>query len=211
MLELRSVEKEFGDGSARVKVVDGVSLSVEGGEIVWLRGKSGSGKSTLIRIAGLLSKPDSGEVIFGGTPVNWSKPMDALRRSEVGIIFQHSNLFPEMTAVQNLAVAGSTLTEDEIRVLLQNFDLESIADRKAKVFSGGEAQRVALCRSLAHDPSFLLADEPTAGLDSENVARVHAQLRSSASASRGVLVASHDPATESLADRVVTIEEGRIV
>ncbi len=210
-LELRSVKKAYGEGSSAVKVIDEFSLSVNVGEVVWLRGGSGSGKSTVIRIAGLLTKPDSGSVFLNDEPVDWTKRLDRHRRGEIGIVFQRSNLLPEMTAVENLAVSGSEKTRDQIQEILSTFGLGSIADQKAKVLSGGEAQRVALCRSLMHDPSFLLADEPTAGLDSDNAAVVHEQLKESASLDCGVLVASHDPATESIADRIVEIKGGRHV
>ena len=210
MLTLEGVSRTYGRGPGAVQVLRDVTLSVSLGETVWLRGPSGSGKSSLLRVAGLLSRADTGRVLLGGQDLTRSDGAD-VRRRKIGFVFQHSNLLPELTVAENVLVAGRNLSKDVVRERLAAFGLAAIADRLAKQVSGGEAQRAALCRALINDPVLVLVDEPTSGLDAANADIVRTQLALLRSQGRAVLIASHDPLTAALADRVVDICEGRVV
>ena len=210
VLILDGVSKTYGRGPGQVQVLRDVTLSVSMGETVWLRGPSGSGKSALLRVAGLLSRADTGRVLLDGRDMTRSDGAD-LRRRKIGFVFQHSNLLPDLTIAQNVLVAGRNLPKDVVHERLAAFGLDAIADRLAKQVSGGEAQRAALCRALINDPVLVLVDEPTSGLDAANADLVRTQLELLRSQGRAVLIASHDPLTDALADRVVDVCEGRLV
>lgn len=210
VLTLDGVSKTYGRGSGATQVLRDVTLSVSMGETVWLRGPSGSGKSSLLRVAGLLSRADTGRVLLDGQDMTHSDGAD-MRRRKIGFVFQHSNLLPDLTVAENVLVAGRNLTKVVVRERLAAFGLETIADRLAKQVSGGEAQRAALCRALINEPVLVLVDEPTSGLDAANADIVRTQLASLRSRGRAVLIASHDPLTDALADRVVDVREGRLV
>lgn len=211
VLVLDKISKSFADERGRRNaVLAGVSLNVNAGEIVWLRGASGSGKSTILNIAGLLSTPDTGKVwINGEDRTNSSSKSAALvRASQVGMVFQSSNLLPELTAVENVLLASKErISRQEIMTRLERFGLGAVADRKAKKLSGGQQQRVAFCRALINRPSILLADEPSSGLDPDNTEAILEAMRTGAQAGCGVLVASHDAVFERLAHRELPMSE----
>lgn len=211
VLELRGICKSYGRPPRSVSVLDGVSLSVHSGETVWLRGESGSGKSSLLRVAGLLSSPDSGEVRVAGMKVDGLHDEADLRRGMIGFVFQQSNLLPDLTVAENVAIAGREIPRHDIYLRLERLGLKSIADSPAKQISGGEAQRVAFCRATVNDPVLLLVDEPTSGLDAANAALVCEALASARGRGRAILVASHDPLLASVADRVLVMSGGRLV
>ncbi|MFH5878817.1 ABC transporter ATP-binding protein [Arthrobacter sp. NA-172] len=186
------------------------SLAVEAGEIVWLRGESGSGKSTILNISGLLSTPDAGKVwINGDDRTNASSRTASLVRSnEIGMVFQSSNLLPELTALENVLLAGSqAMTRAMIMEQLERFGLAAVADRQAKRLSGGQQQRVAFCRALINEPSLLLADEPSSGLDATNTEAILDAMRRGADSGCGVLVASHDEVFQQVAHRQLPMKE----
>lgn len=208
-LTLEGVSKTYRVGGRDTLALSHLDLHVDAGEVVWLRGPSGSGKSTVIRLAGLLTSPDQGRVCFDGSPVSLGRAADAVRRDLIGLVFQHDNLLPELTLLDNLRVALRTsVPEVELRSLLEQFDLGGAADSVAKQVSGGQAQRAAICRALAGQPTVLLADEPTSGLDTTNADLVRERLRSAARSGCAVLVSSHDDHTAQIADRVVTLKAG---
>lgn len=208
-LALEGVSKNYRIAGRPTVAVDGVDLHVDPDEVVWLRGPSGSGKSTVIRIAGLLTPPDRGLVRFAGSAVSLGKAADAVRRDLVGMVFQHDNLLPELTLLDNLRVAlRKPRPEAELRSLLAQFDLGDVADSVAKQVSGGQAQRAAICRALAKEPSVLLADEPTSGLDTTNAELVRDRLKAAARSGCAVLVSSHDDHTAQIADRTITLKAG---
>ncbi len=211
MLALNNVSKSYGRHSHRVHVLRDISLGVGAGETVWLRGDSGSGKSSLIRVAGLLSTPDSGNVRVADVDISHAEPLHDVRRDKIGIVFQHGNLLPDLTVSDNVAIAARFTSRQEILHLLEALGLGAIADRPAKQISGGEAQRVACCRALVNDPVLLLFDEPTSGLDAKNAALVREALDVSRARGRAILIASHDPATEAIADRVINMRDGSLV
>lgn len=210
-LVVTDVFKRHGQGSRAVDVLRGVSLHVARGEVVWVRGRSGSGKSSLIRVAGLLSEATSGTVEIAGARVRHGSPLHSLRRSHVGIVFQNSNLLADLTVLDNVLIASRDTSRSRAVDRLAALGLARIAGRRAKEISGGEAQRAAFCRALINDPTLLLVDEPTSGLDPESSAVIHDQLRDARSRGCAILVASHDVSTATVADRTLTMEDGRLV
>ena len=209
-LALMGVTKSYLSRGRRTKVLDAVSLEVAPGEVVWLRGPSGSGKSSLLRIAGLLSTPDSGMVVVGGLPTTTMQGASA-RRNGVGMVFQNGNLLPDLSVRDNVAIAARRPVWEVVDRLLADFGLAEVADRLGKEVSGGQAQRAALCRAMLNDPRLVLADEPTAGLDPANRTVVLDELSRARREDRAIVIASHDDEMARVADRVLTIDGGRLV
>jgi putative ABC transport system ATP-binding protein len=222
VLSVCGAKKHYQSGDTIVKALDGVSLDIRPGELVGILGPSGSGKSTLLLIAGLLEPPTEGEVHICGRLV--SSPgteLDALRdfrRDNIGFVFQKANLIPFLTAAENVALA---LEIDDVPPgparrhavrLLSSLDLGHRIDNHPARLSGGEQQRVAIARALANDPSLILADEPTAALDSVRGRQVIELFRRIAIArNAAVAVVTHDPRSLDLFDRTVELVDGRIV
>ncbi|WP_284752977.1 ATP-binding cassette domain-containing protein [Arthrobacter sp. efr-133-R2A-120] len=211
VLRLEEIAKSFADErGTRQLVLSGISLNVEAGEIVWLRGESGSGKSTILNISGLLSTPDAGKVwINGDDRTNASSRTASLvRSSQIGMVFQSSNLLPELTALENVLLASrQPMTRATITAQLDRFGLAAVANRQAKRLSGGQQQRVAFCRALINQPSLLLADEPSSGLDATNTEAILDAMRTGAAGGCGVLVASHDEGFQRVAHRQLPMKE----
>lgn len=220
MLEAKGIVKVFGSGAGEVKPLKGVDLELRSGELTLLMGPSGSGKTTLLSILGCILTPTEGDLAVAG---NSTEGLDAegladVRRKHVGFVFQGYNLFPTMTATENVMLAldvRSALVVDPPAHAISALDAVGLAHR-AKAFpaklSGGEKQRVAIARALAGAPSVILADEPTAALDSENGKAVMALLSEVAKdPNRAVLAVTHDHRTIPYADRIIRIEDGYIV
>lgn len=174
-VELRQVTRFFYQGGRKLEVLRNASLCVATGEAVGLKGPSGSGKSTLLHVAGLLERPDEGEVLIGGRES--SKLADdartQLRRHQLGFVYQFHHLLPEFTALENvmlpqiIARSGKSAARDRAKVLLDRVGLTARLGHRPGQLSGGEQQRVAVARALANKPKVLLADEPTGNLDPE--------------------------------------------
>lgn len=212
LLRLEAVSKSYTTSTARrVEVVSDVTLAVHAGEVLGLTGPSGSGKSSVVRISGLLTSVDRGEVVLRGVPVDRRSRRDQLRRESLGIVFQGGNLFPELTILQNVAIASKSADLTRAKELISQFDLSDVMHSLGKEVSGGQAQRAALCRAMMNRPQIILADEPTAGLDAVNADRVTDALREAREAGCAVLLATHDPAILDIADRVVRMEGGRVL
>jgi putative ABC transport system ATP-binding protein len=198
-------------------VLDAVDLVVARGEFVAVLGPSGSGKSTLLGLVAGLDRATSGEVFLDGAPVHalGEDALALLRRRKVGFVFQSFHLLPNLTARENVLLplellrrAGAGRRADE---LLATVGLAERAHHYPTQLSGGEQQRVALARAFAHEPSHLLADEPTGNLDGATGERVLALFRElHRAAAATVLLVTHDPAVAALADRLVTLRDGRI-
>ena len=205
----------YGAGDTAVRALDAVNFQVAAGQVMALMGPSGSGKTTLLMILGCLLHPTAGTVWVEGQALAGlsTRELAQLRLRRMGFIFQSYNLFPALTAAENVQVALELKGRDlgEATALL---DLVGLAGRRRNFpaqLSGGEKQRVAIARALAGDPPILLADEPTAALDSVNGRAVVRLLRDLAHAQgRAVVIVTHDPRIGELADRVVHIEDGRI-
>ena len=219
VLEVRDVTKVYEQGNVRVRAVDAVSLSLTPGQAVLIMGPSGSGKTTLLSMMGCILRPTSGEVVVGGRVVSGlgEDALPDIRRANFGFVFQSFNLFPSLTALENVELAlrlkghDRRRLHDEAFALLENVGLASRASFWPRDLSGGEKQRVAFARALAGNPTVILADEPTANLDSATGERLLALLRELAENSgKAVAVVSHDPKSQALVHRIVVLEDGRI-
>ncbi|MEM7497385.1 MAG: ABC transporter ATP-binding protein [Pseudomonadota bacterium] len=222
LLSIQGAAKHYPSGDTVVKALDGVSLDLHAGELVAIMGPSGSGKSTFLLIAGLIDQPTMGVVRFAGQPMSTREgDLDRLRdfrRQNIGFVFQKANLMPFLTAVENVALA---MEMDDVPpadahahalTLLDGLGLGHRADNLPSRLSGGEQQRVSIARALANDPKLILADEPTAALDSVRGQQVIALFRRIAD-ERGTAVAvvTHDNRNLALFDRVIAFEDGRVV
>jgi putative ABC transport system ATP-binding protein len=219
VLEAREVTKVFREGSETVSVLNGASLSLVRGEIVALEGPSGSGKTTFLTILGCMLTPNSGRVYIEGCPVDPDRPdlLPGFRRASIGFVFQQFNLFPALTAAENVEYAlnikgtkGGKARHEAARLL----DAVGLSDRSRflpRDLSGGQKQRVAIARALVGAAPILLADEPTANLDSHVGAQILELFRGIAKhENRALLIVTHDPKVRAVADRVVGIHDGII-
>jgi putative ABC transport system ATP-binding protein len=220
VIEALDVVKLLGEGAGQVQALKGVSLAVNGGELTLLMGPSGSGKTTLLSVLGCMLTPTGGTVRVSGHPTEGRGPEDLakLRREHIGFVFQSYHLFPTLSATDNVRLALDVRGENSARAIAKSHDALAKVGlaHKIKAFplelSGGEQQRVAIARAIVGNPSAILADEPTAALDSQNGHAIMTLLAEIAGdAARGVLVVTHDPRILPFADRVVRIEDGRIV
>jgi lipoprotein-releasing system ATP-binding protein len=220
VLRLSGVERTYLKGKpGEVRVLAGADLEVAPGEVVALTAPSGAGKSTLLHIAGLLDKADGGRVEIGGRDATGlgDRARTRIRRAEVGFVYQFHHLMQEFSALENVALpqraAGRSRKAAEARAM-ELLDLVGLKDRaghRPAELSGGEAQRVAICRGLANRPRLLLADEPTGNLDPETAERVFALLVGLAREERlGALIATHNFDLAGRMDRTVRLERGRV-
>ena len=220
VLEVRNVSKVYEQGNVRVRAVDSVSLGLSRGEAVVIMGPSGSGKTTLLSIMGCILSPTSGEVLVDGRVVSGvgEDILPDIRRTHFGFVFQSFNLFSALTAQENVEIALRLKGHDRRRLaaaalrLLESVGLSARASFYPRDLSGGEKQRVAFARALAGDPAVILADEPTANLDSATGQRLLALLKNLAETSdKAVAVVSHDPKARGFVHRVIVLEDGRVI
>jgi lipoprotein-releasing system ATP-binding protein len=219
-LILRNVARSFSSGEGVLPVLRGVNLAVHAGEIVALVAPSGAGKSTLLHLAGLLEKPDGGQVVVAGRDAGalGDGERTAIRRDTIGFVYQFHRLLGEFTALENVAlpqiIAGKSrgVAMARARALLDSFGLGARLSHLPGKLSGGEQQRVAIARALANEPMILLADEPTGNLDVGTAARVFEELLQIVRR-HGVaaLIATHNADLAARMDRTVTLHEGRVV
>ena len=225
MIELENLTKHFG----AVRALDGLSVSVAAGEVVCLIGPSGSGKSTLLRCINFLEEPTSGIVRVGGQRVGWQDGDGPARRvsvrelararAEIGMVFQHFNLWPHMVALENVIeglVTVKRLSTDTAaakgRALLEKVGLADKLEVYPEHLSGGQRQRVAIARALAMEPRVMLFDEPTSSLDPELVGEVLRVMEQVARDGMTMLVATHEMGfARKVADRVIFLDQGRII
>jgi putative ABC transport system ATP-binding protein len=217
VLDVKGLKRRFGQGEAAVEAVRGIDLELAGGEIVLIMGPSGSGKTTLLSMLGALLRPSEGSIRLGGAEITQltEHELPALRAERIGFIFQDFNLMPSLTARENvevsLNVAGVRGAEARQRAedLLKELELGHRLDFLPGKLSGGENQRVAIARALANDPDLVLADEPTANLDSSIGREVMRRLREIAKQrGQSVLIVSHDDRIREFVDRVLWLEDG---
>ncbi len=219
MIKIQGLCKKFTSGRGHISALSDISFSLDQGRGLMLMGKSGSGKTTLLYCLGTLEMPDSGSIFYKDTEIcGLSLRQRALfRRREVGFVFQGGNLLPWLTVAENLqfplelnGIRGLA-QKKRIEELLAGFDLTGYEKAMPVELSGGEAQRIAFARAIAHEPAILLADEPTAGLDSENGRQLIELMFSLCRAKATTLVvATHDQELLAIADRVVTLKDGRM-
>jgi putative ABC transport system ATP-binding protein len=220
-VETQGLTKIYGKGNTEVVAMRDVTLSVRRGEVVALLGPSGSGKSTFLTAVGLINPPTSGKVIINGTPVlEGSKvltDLTAFRRNHIGYIFQKSNLIPFLSAVENVQVAlelngwGGRRARKRGLELLDYLGMADRSENYPAMLSGGQQQRVAVARALANQPSLILADEPTAALDSKRGRQVMELFAKVAHEQNGaVIVVTHDHRALDLFDLIYEMEDGVI-
>ncbi len=220
MIEATEIAMALGEGAARVEALKGINLSLKGGELTLLMGPSGSGKTTLLSVLGCMLSPTGGTVEIRGrstTGLN-AEQLAEVRRENVGFVFQSYHLFPTLTAAENVRLAldvrgdRSPQAREKANKALATVGLAHKANAFPRALSGGEQQRVAVARAIVGDASVILADEPTAALDSENGHAVMTMLGEIAKdPARAMFIVTHDPRIMPFADRILRIEDGRIV
>ena len=203
LLEARNIEKRFG----AIAALRGLDLEVASHRVLAVVGPNGAGKSTLLKILAGLARPSAGQLIRHG---------GADRRADIGYLGHATLLYPELTALENLALAGRLHAVDDpnarARTLLEAEGLASVADRRAGTFSRGMAQRLSIARALVHDPAILLLDEPFTGLDLPAADRLSTRIAELREAGHGLVLVTHDVAQAGrLADRVIVLRAGRVV
>lgn len=220
VLELKSIERTYKTDAGNLHVLRGTDLRIAPGELVGLVGPSGSGKSTLLHTAGLLERPESGEVLLDGSDcLKLSEDgRTAIRRKKIGFVYQFHHLLPEFNAVDNVAmplmIAGKSRKDARTKAtsLLDEMGLAERLFHQPAQLSGGEQQRVAIARALANDPRLVIADEPTGNLDPATTERVFATLiKMVREEGAGVLVATHNLALTRHMDRILTLQDGKLV
>jgi putative ABC transport system ATP-binding protein len=220
VLAVTDVVKTFEEGASKVEVLKGISMEVRPGEVVALEGPSGSGKTTLLSIMGCILTPTAGQVKVAGRTVRHASQgeLRETRRRSIGFVFQQWNLFPALSALENVeyalnvkGVGGRTATKEATRVL-EKVGLSDRLHFLPRDLSGGQKQRIAIARALAGSPQVLLADEPTANLDTAVGIQVLELFRDLAkSDGKGLVIVTHDPKVRKVADRVVGIRDGRLM
>jgi ABC-type lipoprotein export system ATPase subunit len=210
--------KSYGEGRAARLVLDGADLVVERGEVVAILGRSGSGKSTLLHLLGGLDRPDRGTIEVAGEAVTGAseRELSALRRRRIGFVFQFFHLLPELSGEANVLLAGRVRgarpdANSRANDLIDRLGLRPVAESLPSRLSGGEQQRFAIARALVNDPVLVLADEPTGNLDVEAGAEVLRLLRAGADEGRAVVMVTHEASAAGIADRVLTLRDGRLV
>jgi putative ABC transport system ATP-binding protein len=220
-LELSGVVKEYPTGEQPVRALDGIDLTIEGGQFVSLVAPSGAGKSTLLHMLGALDTPTSGSIRFDDVEVTTldDNAQSDFRRHQVGFVFQFFNLLPTMSAWENVAVPklldGTPIKKaksDAMR-LLDVVGLSNRSEHRPAQLSGGQIQRIAIARALMMDPALLIADEPTGNLDSKtshNVLEILAEVAHASDGRRAVVMATHDLEAARSTDRIVSMIDGRV-
>lgn len=218
IIELKNVQKIYGTGAAQVVALKNINFKANLGEVVLIMGPSGAGKSTFLTIAGSLQKPTAGKVIVGGQDIAHisTRESDRLRLTQLGFVLQAYNLVPflkikEQFELVNKIKKEGNISAAELQELLKQLGINSLINKYPNELSGGQQQRAAIARALYVNPQILLADEPTASLDSENVAEVGQLFKKLAKDyHKAVLLVTHDPRLEQYADHIYEMMDGKI-
>ena len=220
ILEIQQLCKHYHDGDKLIQAVDHVDLTIQKGEFISLYGPSGSGKTTLLNLIGGLERPNSGNILLNGqsTPKLNTDQLTDLRLNKIGFIFQSYNLIPVFSALENVAFIMQMQGQDKASTLerahevLKAVGLEGLENRRPAHLSGGQQQRVAIARAIAAKPSLVLADEPTANLDSQNSRALIELLKSlNEELNMTFIITSHDPEVIHFAPRQIQLRDGRVV
>ncbi len=219
MLELRNLEKVYGEGETAVRALRNINVSVRRGEFMLIVGSSGSGKSTLLNIIGLLDRATQGSVIVDGIDTSTldDNHLSSFRNSKLGFIFQFSNLLSDLTVLENVLLPRKIQgtiegAEEEAKMLLKTVGLETHMNKFANKISGGQAQRVAITRALINKPAIVLADEPTGNLDSISAETTVQLLKSlNRKLNQTFIIVTHDKPQFGDVDKIVTIKDGKMV
>ena len=218
VIELKNISKSYGQGNAKVDALKDVNFEAKEGEVVLIEGPSGAGKSTFLTIAGALQKPTSGEVFIGGKDVtNYSpKQADALRLDKIGFVLQAYNLVPYLTVKEQFILVdkvkkSGNMSKDRLDNLLNELGIMQLINKYPKELSGGQQQRVAIARALYADPAIILADEPTASVDSEKVEEVGKLFKSLAKQKeKAIILVTHDLRLNKYSDKIYEMLDGRL-
>lgn len=220
VLTARDISKEFVDGGELVRVLQGISLDVDRGQVVALEGRSGSGKTTLLSILGCILSPTGGSLVIDSQTVDTqnAQQLSAIRKKSIGFVFQQFNLFPALSAKENVeyalnirGVKDKSAGLEAVR-MLEEVGLAARADFLPRNLSGGQKQRVAIARALVGQVPLILADEPTANLDTETGWQVLKLMRQLATAQdRAMVIVTHDKRVHDIADKVMTIKDGMLL
>ncbi|KGG54470.1 ABC transporter ATP-binding protein [Lactobacillus sp. wkB10] len=218
IIELKNVQKVYGTGAAQVVALKNINFKANLGEVVLIMGPSGAGKSTFLTIAGSLQKPTTGEVIVNGQNIARisAKASDHLRLTQLGFVLQAYNLVPflkirEQFELVNKVKKAGNISQEKLQELLKQLGINSLLDKYPSELSGGQQQRAAIARALYANPQILLADEPTASLDSENVSEVGKLFKKLAkNYNKAVLLVTHDPRLKQYADHIYEMMDGEI-
>ncbi len=217
MIELISVEKIYQRGSEKVRALKGISLDIERGEFVSIVGPSGSGKTTMLHLIGCLDKPTSGIIKIDNTEIEHmsEKELVAIRRKKIGYIFQQFYLIPGLTVFENiqlpLTFSRTKVNRERILDLVHLVGLSGRVNHKPNQLSGGEMQRVAIARALVNNPEFILADEPTGNLDTENSEKIFSLLAELNNKGIAIVLVTHNPELALRTKKTIRLKDGLIV
>lgn len=218
ILEIKNLSKKYGSGDTEVRALDDVSFSVPKGQFVAIIGPSGSGKSTLLHILGGVDTPTSGAVLVDGTDIGKlnETALAVFRRRQIGLIYQFYNLIPVLTVEENMTLPllldGKKVEPAVLADLLEKLNLQDRVSHLPNQLSGGQQQRVSIGRALMNHPALVLADEPTGNLDSKNSGEIIELLRYfNQSMNQTVIIITHDERIALGADRIISIEDGKVV
>lgn len=216
-IELKNINKDYGTGISKVQVLSDVSFKAHSGELSLVLGPSGSGKSTFLTIAGGLQRPTSGQVLIDGQDISRfsEKQRDEIRLNQIGFVLQSYNLLSYLSVADQFALVDrvhkGNLSPDRLEKLLQELGIDQLVNKFPDELSGGQNQRVAIARALYTDPAIILADEPTAALDSERVKVVGRLMKEMAKQyDKAVVVVTHDLRLKDFADRIYQIMDGKM-
>jgi len=219
IIEVKNLVKSFKDGPTETRVLKGINFNARRGEFVAIMGRSGAGKSTLLYQMSLLDEPTSGEIRINDKEAHTMSEHEKMlfRLSEFGYVFQDYALLPELTAIENVALPilmqglSREEAEEKARVALERVGVGARLNNLPSQLSGGEQQRVSVSRAIAHKPSVLFADEPTANLDSESSARVMNIFKELHKSGQTIIMVTHEDEYSRFADRIVTLDDGKII
>lgn len=217
IIKMESVFKIYGEGETKVVALDGINLSIDGGEFISIMGPSGSGKTTLLNMLGALGKPTTGDIHLGNTKISSvpERKLYKVRRKMIGFVFQNYCLVPTLNALENVLIPtlpmGSNKFEKRALGLLKQVGLEKRMYHRPSQLSGGEQQRVVIARALINGPRVVLADEPTGNLDSKTAGEIM-RILSELNQKRGVtlVMVTHEKGIAETADRIIHIRDGKI-
>lgn len=216
-IELKNINKDYGTGISKVQVLSDVSFKAHSGKLSLVLGPSGSGKSTFLTIAGGLQRPTSGQVLIDGQDISRfsEKQRDEIRLNQIGFVLQSYNLLSYLSVADQFALVDrvhkGNLSPDRLEKLLQELGIDQLVNKFPDELSGGQNQRVAIARALYTDPAIILADEPTAALDSERVKVVGRLMKEMAKQyDKAVVVVTHDLRLKDFADRIYQIMDGKM-
>lgn len=218
VIELKNVKKVYGKGNAQVEALKNINFKADKGEVVLIMGPSGAGKSTFLTIAGSLQKPTSGEVLINGEDISdfSAKKRNELRLNRIGFVLQAYNLVPFLTVEEQFTLVDkvkkqNNLSRDELNDLLKQLGITDLVKKYPSEISGGQQQRAAIARALYANPEILLADEPTASLDTKNVEEVGQLFKDLAKKrDKAVMLVTHDPRLEKYADHIYEMMDGQM-